>query len=115
MTKYLFILLVACGSVQKPDTLTLAPWVGVPVQKLEKHDYFKKLTLTITEKSGVQIRDYNQRLNYTMPNSCEAAKTCGGMGSPVDCHNLFEIQNDIIVEATREGYCQRESDLLPSP
>lgn len=113
MTKYLLILLVACSSLKNPDTKTLSPWVGMPAQKLDNHEYFSKLTLVTKSSPDLIIRDYVQRRNYSTKSGCAALGSCVGMGHPVDCHNIFEIQNEIIVEATREGNCLNEDELLP--
>ena len=113
MTKYLLVLLVACTSLKNPDTKTLSPWVGKPAQKLDNHDYFSKLFLETKIKTDLVVRDYIQRRNYSTKAGCEALGSCAGMGHPVDCHNIFEIQKEIIVAATREGNCLNEDGLLP--
>lgn len=120
----IFYVIGACGTVATVRQQDLDAWVGVPVEALNTHPFFKDKRMFRTRThGGTEIRNYSYGYNF---GECFGKVGADKVGDFVDedifircssgrivCNNLFYIRNGTVLEYAPTGLCATDKTIRP--
>lgn len=119
LTVSLAAIIVGCALVRHQD---LDAWIGVPVEALDKHSYFRNVPMYRKYTgSGIEIRNY---LNGRDAAKCWRLSGGGKSGKYVNsfnpcsdrlfvCNNIFNIKDGTVIEYAPTGACSTDKTFQP--
>jgi hypothetical protein len=115
----IIFLLAACASPPPVRQQDLHAWVGISVEALDAHTFFKTMPMFRTRTaSGTEIRNYAYGYDFGECFGKEGASQFGDFvnenafitcsSSRIVCNNIFYIKEDKILEYAPTGRCDTD-------